>query len=43
MRLRDGEFDFRPAMADPLLRGIDALRRMLHALPESEGDVRRHA
>ena len=38
MRLRDGEFDFRPAMADPLLRGIDALRRMLNALPESEGD-----
>ncbi len=37
MRLRDGEFDFRPAMADPLLRGIDALRRMLNALP-GEGD-----
>ena len=38
MRLRDGEFDFRPAMADPLLRGIDALRRMLNALPDGEGD-----
>ncbi len=38
MRLRDGEFEFRSAMADPLLRGIDALRRMLRALPESEGD-----
>src|SRR5262245_19832441 len=39
MRLRDGEFDFRPAMADPLLRGIDALRRMLNALPDGEGDA----
>jgi two-component system chemotaxis sensor kinase CheA len=38
MRLRDGDFDFRPAMADPLLRGIDALRRMLRSLPESEGE-----
>jgi two-component system chemotaxis sensor kinase CheA len=38
MRLRDGEFEFRPAMADPLLRGIDALRRMMRALPESEGE-----
>jgi two-component system chemotaxis sensor kinase CheA len=38
MRLRDGEFDFHPAMADPLLRGIDALRRMMRALPESEGE-----
>jgi len=38
MRLRDGEFEFRPAMADPLLRGIDALRRMLGSLPDSEGE-----
>jgi len=38
MRLRDGDFDFRPAMADPLLRGVDALRRMLNALPEGEGE-----
>ncbi|HTO07698.1 MAG TPA: chemotaxis protein CheA [Myxococcota bacterium] len=38
MRLRDGEFDFQPAMADPLLRGIDALRRMLGSLPQGEGE-----
>ena len=38
MRLRDGDFEFRPAMADPLLRGIDALRRMLRALPDNEGE-----
>ncbi|MFI5315044.1 MAG: chemotaxis protein CheA [Myxococcota bacterium] len=38
MRLRDGAFEFLPAMADPLLRGVDALRRMLNALPDGEGD-----
>ena len=38
MKLRDGELQFQPPMADPLLRGIDSLRRMLNALPASEGE-----
>ncbi|HTO70339.1 MAG TPA: chemotaxis protein CheA [Myxococcota bacterium] len=38
MKLRDGELSFQAGMADPLLRGIDSLRRMLNALPESEGE-----
>jgi two-component system chemotaxis sensor kinase CheA len=38
MRLRDGVLPFRAAMAEPLLKGVDALRRMLNALPDSQGD-----
>jgi two-component system chemotaxis sensor kinase CheA len=38
MRLRDGELAFRPAMADPLLRAVDALRTLLRGLPDSPGE-----
>jgi two-component system chemotaxis sensor kinase CheA len=39
MRLRDGQLAFRAEMADPLLRGVDALRALLRALPDSQGDA----
>lgn len=38
MHLRDGDLEFRAEMADPLLSGVDLLRRMLRSLPESEGE-----
>jgi two-component system chemotaxis sensor kinase CheA len=38
MQLRDGQLPFRAEMADPLLRAVDALRKLLRGLPESHGE-----
>ena len=39
MRLRDGQLRSAAQMADPLLRGVDALRTLLRGLPESQGEA----
>ena len=38
MRLRDGQLPLRVEMADPLLRGVDALRSLLRGLPDDQGE-----
>lgn len=39
MRLRDGLCPYRAEMAEPLLRAVDALRTLLRALPDSQGEA----
>src|SRR4030095_3491318 len=38
MRVRDGQLPLRVEMADPLLRGVDALRSLLRGLPDDTGE-----